>query len=289
MAIVSPRRRDSPHPSLAATTDGAVALAVSGGDSDRGRARFRRRRGTGSASVACAALRPAATSSRGRGARFAHGLAHAAAAPAPRPAVDPASRPLRHPRRLRRPPQMGTPITPWAREGLFGRAGYEDEDEDESAVTELGLSVPRIVTYASSLLRPRTPSHGAQVVILSCACFSPPLWGGGARNSRLGLFFLILRHAGACNMQGMDIVTTTRFYSDRLVFLLSHCYIPTLHTDLLNMHIHRYDHTHVLGSCSRWHRNVSYSLASRRLNGSRSESECVPRYLGEPRGNCQVA
>ena len=44
----------------------------------------------------------------------------------------------------------GYPDTPWARDGLFGRARYEEEEEDEGAVTELGLSVPRIVTYASS-------------------------------------------------------------------------------------------------------------------------------------------
>ena len=42
----------------------------------------------------------------------------------------------------------GYPDTPWAREGLFGRTSYE-EDEDEDVVTELGLSVPQIVTYAS--------------------------------------------------------------------------------------------------------------------------------------------
>ncbi|KAI9455256.1 hypothetical protein BJY52DRAFT_657182 [Lactarius psammicola] len=39
--------------------------------------------------------------------------------------------------------------TPWAREGLFGHASYEDEDVDEGTVTEMGLSVPRIVTFAS--------------------------------------------------------------------------------------------------------------------------------------------
>ena len=39
--------------------------------------------------------------------------------------------------------------TPWAREGLFGGTRYEDEDEEEGAVTDMGLSVPRIVTYAS--------------------------------------------------------------------------------------------------------------------------------------------
>ncbi|KAH8993397.1 hypothetical protein EDB92DRAFT_2064919 [Lactarius akahatsu] len=50
----------------------------------------------------------------------------------------------------------GYPNTPWAREGLFGRR-YEDEDEDEGMATELGLSVPRIVTFAS-------PSEGEMPV-----------------------------------------------------------------------------------------------------------------------------
>lgn len=43
----------------------------------------------------------------------------------------------------------GFPDTPWARDAPFGSAKYEDEDEDEGIMTELGLSVPRIVTYAS--------------------------------------------------------------------------------------------------------------------------------------------
>src|SRR6266702_572194 len=43
----------------------------------------------------------------------------------------------------------GYPDTPWGREGLFGRGSYEDEEEYDGATTEMGLSVPRIVTYAS--------------------------------------------------------------------------------------------------------------------------------------------
>jgi len=42
------------------------------------------------------------------------------------------------------------PISPWARDGLFGgTTRYEDDDVDENAVTEMGLSVPEIVTYTS--------------------------------------------------------------------------------------------------------------------------------------------
>lgn len=51
----------------------------------------------------------------------------------------------------------GYPDTPWAREGLFGRSKYEDEDEDEGAMPDMGLSVPQIVTYAS-------PSEGEMPV-----------------------------------------------------------------------------------------------------------------------------
>lgn len=51
----------------------------------------------------------------------------------------------------------GFPNTPWGREGNFRRGGWEDEDEDEGALTDIGLSVPRIVTYAS-------PSEGEMPV-----------------------------------------------------------------------------------------------------------------------------
>ena len=51
----------------------------------------------------------------------------------------------------------GFPDTPWGREGLFGRSKYEDEDEDEGAMPDMGLSVPQIVTYTS-------PSEGEMPV-----------------------------------------------------------------------------------------------------------------------------
>jgi hypothetical protein len=51
----------------------------------------------------------------------------------------------------------GFPITPWAREGDFGRGGWEDEDVDEGSLTDMGLSVPRIVTFTS-------PSEGEMPV-----------------------------------------------------------------------------------------------------------------------------
>jgi hypothetical protein len=51
----------------------------------------------------------------------------------------------------------GFPNTPWAREENFGRGGWEDEDEDEGGLTDMGLSVPQIVTYAS-------PSEGEMAV-----------------------------------------------------------------------------------------------------------------------------
>ena len=51
----------------------------------------------------------------------------------------------------------GFPNTPWAREGDFGRGVWEDEDRDEGALADMGLSVPQIVTYTS-------PSEGEMPV-----------------------------------------------------------------------------------------------------------------------------